>query len=90
MTVSKGNQTVTISKGDQTVTITAGKNVTEAGTSIELKVGQSSIKIEPAKITIKSVEIAIEAQAALNAKGLKTEVAGSAMLTLKGGIIKIN
>ena len=90
LTVSKGNQSVTISKGDQTVTITAGKNVTEAGTSIELKVGQSSIKIEPAKITIKSVEIAIEVQAALNAKGLKTEVAGSAMLTLKGGIIQIN
>lgn len=89
-TIDKGNDTLTITQGDQTVTITAGKNVTEAGTSIEFKVGQSSIKIEPAKITIKSVEIAIEGQAKLNAKSPLTEVAGDGMLTLKGGIIKIN
>jgi type VI secretion system secreted protein VgrG len=89
-TIEKGNDSLTVSKGDQTVTITAGKNVTEAGTSIELKVGQSSIKIEPAKITIKSTEIAIEGQAKLNAKSPLTEVAGDGTLTLKGGIIKIN
>jgi type VI secretion system secreted protein VgrG len=90
LTVSQGNQSITISQGDQTVTISAGKNVTEAGTSIELKVGQSSIKLEAAKITIKSVEIAIEGQAKLNAKSPLTEVAGDGALTLKGGIIKIN
>jgi type VI secretion system secreted protein VgrG len=75
--VSKGNDTLTRSAratirddqpGDQTITITAGKSTIEAGTSIELKVGGSSIKIEPAKITIKSPEIAIQADMKLTPK----------------------
>ncbi len=89
-TIETGSDTLTIKTGDRTVTITAGKSFTEAGTSIELKVGQSSIKLEPAKITIKSAEIAIEGQAKLNAKSPLTEVAGSGALTLKGGVIMIN
>ena len=52
--------------------------------------GGSSIKIEPAKITIKSPEIAIQADMKLAAKGTMTEVSGDAMLTLKGGVVKIN
>lgn len=63
------NQTVHVIK-DQTVTID-GKHVMKVGdtslieakTSLLLKVGGSSILIEPAKITIKSTMIAIEASA---------------------------
>jgi type VI secretion system secreted protein VgrG len=76
--------------GNQTVKVSAGSSSTEAAQSIELKVGASSIKIEPSKITLKSVQIDIQADAALNAKGVSTEVNGSAALTLKGGIVKIN
>jgi type VI secretion system secreted protein VgrG len=90
LTVSQGNQTVTITQGNQSITITAGKSTIEAGTSIELKVGGSSIKIEPAKITIKSPEIAIQADMNLTAKGTMAEVSGDATLTLKGGLVKIN
>jgi type VI secretion system secreted protein VgrG len=57
--------------------------VIEAGTSIELKVGASSIKIEPAKITIKSVEIAIQADAMMAIKA-------GAVMTVEGAMVKIN
>lgn len=63
------NHTLHVAK-DQTLTID-GKHVTsigttaliEAQTSILLKVGGSSILIEPAKITIKSTMLAFEASA---------------------------
>ena len=56
-TVNK-NQTVKVD-ADQKVNV--GRTiVVEAGTSSELKVGGSSVKIEPAKITMKSAQIAIE------------------------------
>lgn len=57
--------------------------VVEAGTSIELNVGGSSIKIEAAKITIKSPEIEIAADA--NAK-----LQAGAVVTIGGALVKIN
>lgn len=57
--------------------------VIEANTSIELKVGASSIKIEPARITIKSVEIAIQADAMMAIKA-------GAVMTVEGALVKIN
>jgi type VI secretion system secreted protein VgrG len=57
--------------------------VVEAGTSIELKVGASSIKIEGAKITIKSPEIEIAADA--NAK-----LQAGALVTIGGALVQIN
>jgi type VI secretion system secreted protein VgrG len=65
--------------------------VVEAGTSIELKVGSSSIKIEAAKITIKSVEIEIGADA--NAKfkaGAMMDINSGAVMTIGGALVKIN
>jgi len=76
-----GNQTVKVS-GDQAVTVSKSIAI-EANTSIELKVGGSSIKIEPAKITIKSVMIAIEASGPASFKS-------GAVLTIEGALVKIN
>ena len=90
VTIDKGNDSLTVKQGDQTVKISAGKSTTEAAKSIELKVGGSSIKIEPAKITIKSAQIDIKADAKLSAKAPMSEVTGDATLTLKGGVVKIN
>ncbi len=59
----------------------AVKKVT-AGQKIELKVGASKIVIEPASIMITSPEIKIE--------GIMTTVKGTGILTLQGGMIKIN
>jgi type VI secretion system secreted protein VgrG len=96
LTVS-GNQAVKIT-GDQAVT--GSKTiVVEATTSIELKVGGSSIKIEPAKITIKSTEIAIEASAAAEFKagammtvkaGAPMSIKSDAIVTMEGALVKIN
>ncbi len=70
----------------------------EAGTSIdykanqhiELKVGGSSIKMDPTGITIKAMMIKIEAQTIVDVKGLMTKVSGQAMVIVKGGIVMIN
>jgi type VI secretion system secreted protein VgrG len=83
------DQTVTID-GDQKITI--GKTcVIEATTSIELKVGGSSIKIEPAKITIKSAEIAVAADANAEVKaGAMMTIKSGAIMTIEGALVKIN
>ena len=75
---------------DQKITI--GKtSVMEAMTSIEFKVGGSSIKIEPAKITIKSPQISIEADATAEIKaGAKMDIKAGAILTIEGAMVKIN
>jgi type VI secretion system secreted protein VgrG len=90
VTIDKGNDTLTISQGDQTITLSAGKSTIEAATSIELKVGGSSIKIEPAKITLMSTEIDIQADMKIAAKGSMIQVNADSSLTLQGGIVKIN
>ncbi len=84
-----GNQTVKID-GDQKITV--GKTcVIEATTSIELKCGGSSIKIEPAKITIKSVQIAVEASANMDIKaGAMMSIKSGAIMTIEGALVKIN
>ena len=92
-----GKQTVAI-KGDQTVTVNGDQSITvnktiviEATTSIELKVGGSSIKIEPAQITLKSTQITLNAEAGMQLKaGATMDLDGGGMLTAKAGLVKIN
>jgi type VI secretion system secreted protein VgrG len=84
--------------GDQAVAIDGAQKVKvgstiviEAGTSIELKVGGSSIKIEAAKITIKSAEIEIAADANAKIKaGAMMDLKAGAIMTLGGALVKIN
>jgi type VI secretion system secreted protein VgrG len=72
-----GNDQVTHVIKDQSITVdgkhtleVTGKSLIESKDSILLKVGGSSILIEPAKITIKSTMIAIEASALASVKGM--------------------
>ncbi|WP_338763078.1 type VI secretion system tip protein TssI/VgrG [Massilia sp. METH4] len=75
------NDTVKVD-ADQKVNV--GKTVViEAGTSIELVVGGSSVKIEPTKITMKSAQIAIEADGMMSIKA-------GGVLTVEGALVKIN
>ena len=48
--------------GNQTTKIDLGKSETEAMQSIELKVGQSSVKLDQMGVTIKGMMIKCEAQ----------------------------
>ena len=89
-TLDMGNQSTKIKMGNQTNNVDLGKIETEAMQSIELKVGQSSIKIDQMGVTIKGMMISIEAQVQAEVKAVMTQVTGSAMLTEKGGIVMIN
>lgn len=85
----KNNQTVDV-KNDQSVTV-GNTCVIEAQTSIELKVGGSSIKIESGKITIKTTQLAIEGSGQVEVKsGGTMDIKASGPLTVKGAIVQIN
>ncbi|MCM2369871.1 type VI secretion system Vgr family protein [Aporhodopirellula aestuarii] len=88
--VEKGNESIEIKLGNRTIKVPVGKHVTQAGQVIELKVGASSIKIEPAKITISSPQVEIAAQAQVKIGGAIADVSGAATLKLSGAILKIN
>jgi len=76
-----GAHTETIDQ-TQDITITGACTI-ESQASIELKVGASSIKLEPAKITISSTVFEVKGT------GSGT-VDGGAALTVKGGVVNIN
>jgi type VI secretion system secreted protein VgrG len=84
------NRAVTITQGNDSLKIKLGKSETEALQSIELKVGQSSIKLDPTQVTIKAPMITIEGQMQVEVSSIMTKVMGNGMLTLKGGLTMIN
>jgi len=88
--IQTGNDDVIVSKGNRTVKVDLGKISEEAMQSIELKVGQNSIKIDQTGVTIKGMMISIQGQTTTDLKGLTTTVSGDAMLTVKGGVVMIN
>ncbi len=81
-TLGAGNHTLKISKGTQTTDAMGAIKITSKS-SIELKVGGSSIKLTPAGITIKGTMLSFKGDAT-------AEVKGGGMLTLKGGVTMIN
>jgi type VI secretion system secreted protein VgrG len=89
-TLSMGNDALTIKMGNQTTKLDLGASSTEAMQAIELKVGQSSIKIDQMGVTIKGMMIKIEGTMQTSVKGLMTQVNGDAMLMVKGGLTMIN
>jgi type VI secretion system secreted protein VgrG len=88
--ISMGNDSLKISMGNQSTKLDLGASTTEAMQSIELKVGQSSVKLDQMGVTIKGMMIQIEGQIQTQVKALMTQVNGDAMLTLKGGLTMIN
>lgn len=89
-TIDVGNDSLTISTGNQTVKINTGKQATEAMQSIELKCGMSTIKMTPDKISLQSLNIEIKGTLGVKTEGLMVEAKGTAMHTVKGGIVMIN
>jgi type VI secretion system secreted protein VgrG len=84
-----GNLELTLGMGNQTTKVKLGASSTEAMQSIELKVGQSSVKIDQMGVTIKGMMISIEGQTQTQIKGMMTQINGSGMLQLQGGITMI-
>jgi type VI secretion system secreted protein VgrG len=98
VTINKGDETVTLKQGNQTTELKLGNisvkcdlgSITmEAMQSITLKVGMNSIKIDQTGITVTGMMIKIDGQVLTEVKGLMTQVQGTAMLQLGGGIISI-
>jgi type VI secretion system secreted protein VgrG len=87
--IDMGNDTLTIKMGNQTTKLNLGQSSTEAMQSIELKVGPSSIKLEPTGITIKGMMINIEGQTMTTVKGMMATVQANAILQLQGALTKI-
>ncbi len=101
-----GDYSLTVKTGDQNTKVNAGSSSLQAAQKIELKVGSSSITLDPAGVTIKAATIKIQAQAMaevsapmvkVKASGMATleasgltKVEASGMLLLKGGIVMIN
>lgn len=79
LNVSSGNNKVTVKNKS---TLDADKIVLTAKSAIELVVGGSTIKIDNSGITIKGTKVEIN--------GTMAEVKGSGMVTVKGGLTKIN
>jgi type VI secretion system secreted protein VgrG len=90
ITIQQGNRDVTISMGNDSLLISMGSQTTEAMQSIELKVGQSSVRLDQMGVTIKGMMIQIEGQIQAQMKAVMTQVNGDAILTLKGGLTMIN
>jgi type VI secretion system secreted protein VgrG len=89
LTLKMGNLSTTLKMGNQTTKLDLGGSTTEALQSIELKVGQSSVKLDQTGVTIKGMMIKIEGQITTDVKGTMTTVNGSAMLKAGGGITMI-
>jgi type VI secretion system secreted protein VgrG len=89
-TVSAKNHELTVSAGNHKITISAGKSEISAAQSMTLTVGSSSIKIEPAAITISSAQIKLSGTATVEISAPSVKVAGSAMTEISGGMVKIN
>lgn len=89
-TVKEGNFALSTKMGNYSVKADKGKVTIEAMQSIELKVGQSSVKIDMSGVTVKGPMIKLKADGMVDVKGSMTTVKGDGMLMLKGGVTMIN
>jgi type VI secretion system secreted protein VgrG len=88
--IDMGNHSTDVKLGNVSLKAGLGKIDNEAMQAIELKVGQSSVKIDQMGVTIKGMMIKIEGTIQTQVKGLITQVNADAMLMLKGSITMIN
>lgn len=89
-TLNQGNDKLNVKMGDYSVDIDAGKATITAMTSIELKVGSNTIKLDQKGITVNGIMVKVDATAKLDANSPLTTVGASGVLTLQGTLTKIN
>ena len=83
-----GSRTKNIGKSES-VAVGVSQSTT-AAKSIEFTCGPSSIKMDPSGISISGIKIQINGKMAVDVSAVMTKVEGSGVLTLQGGITKIN
>lgn len=97
--VESGNYSTTLDNGDFSTDVKLGKYTVDAmgaitiesKKSISLKVGGSTVKLDMMGITLEigASKVTLQ-QHGVTVKGIMTEVNGSAMAKLKGGVVMIN
>ena len=90
LSVEQGNKSIDVAEGDYSLKTDLGSVSIDAMKQITLTVGQNSIKIDQTGITINGLMISATAQISLEAKALLTDIEGTTMTTVKGGIVMIN
>jgi type VI secretion system secreted protein VgrG len=88
--VKAGNMGTKVSAGNYALKADAGTITIEAGQSITLKVGSTSVVIDNTGVTIKGTMLTLKGSASADLVSPMTTVKGDGMLTLKGGLTKIN
>jgi type VI secretion system secreted protein VgrG len=88
--IKTGNDAIKVAQGNHSINVDLGTSTIEAMQKITLKVGASTITIEPAKITLSSPNIAIDGVAKIAAQAPMTDIKGTATLMLGGTVVKIN
>ena len=90
------NRTASVGANDE-LTVSGAQKIGVAGaieissdTSITLTVGGSTIKIEPASVSIKSTKITIEGSAKVETQGAMITSQASGNHEIKGALVKIN
>ena len=90
VTLKMGNQAIELQMGNQTTKVDMGSITTSAMQSITLKVGETSIVLDPTSITMKAMTISIQGQIEVQVQGVMVSVNADGILTLKGGMTMIN
>ncbi|MEX0728425.1 MAG: hypothetical protein WD065_19290, partial [Planctomycetaceae bacterium] len=85
-----GNDELNLKLGNQKTKLDLGQSETEAMQQIVFKVGSSSLTINQMGITLSGIMIKIEGTALLKAEAPLTQVNGSGLLKMSGGIVMIN
>lgn len=88
--VKNGNYAEEVSLGNYTLKANAGSVTIEALQSITLKVGANSVKISQQGVTIEGMMVKIAGTMQTELGAPMTKVSGDGMLTLMGGLVKIN
>ncbi len=89
-TINRGGDALTVQAGDLTIKVSTGQVSVEAMVAIELKVGGSTVKIDPSGISVDGPMIKLNGQAMVQVKAPMTQVNGDGMLVMKGGVVLVN
>jgi type VI secretion system secreted protein VgrG len=88
--VSLGNLDTKVTVGNESLKVELGSITHEAMQSITLKVGPSSITIDPTGITLKGLMVQAQGTTMVGIKGPIVQVNADGMLMMSGGVTMIN
>jgi len=89
-TITQGNDSLTVSRGNLKIDVTLGAIAISAMQSIELKVGETSVKLDPTGVTINGMLLNFKAGAMLQTQAPMTQLKSDAVTIVKAGIILLN